>query len=103
MIRTLGLVACLSAAVSLTGCATPRDRITSALVEAGVPRGPADCFSADITARLTTSELSAISGAVSRARQQGRTLTLADALQLAQDGGDARTTGILLTAAARCA
>lgn len=103
MMRTPGLLACLSAAVALAGCATPRDRITSALVEAGVPRGSAECFSADITDRLSNTELREIGTAVSQAREKGRALTLADALQLAQESGDPRTTGILLTAAARCA
>ncbi|WP_396592682.1 hypothetical protein [Brevundimonas sp. R86498] len=103
MNRALALLSCLSAAMSLAGCATPRDRITSALVEAGVPRAPAECFSADITTRLSDAELRAIGTAVAQVREQGRSLTLADALELARDSGDARTAGILLTAAARCA
>lgn len=103
MINKTALAAALFAASALAGCATPRDRVYSALTEAGVPEAPAACFSADVTSRLSISELRSIAGAVSDAREQGRTLTLGEALRLAQEAGDARTAGIILAAAARCA
>lgn len=103
MTRSLALAACLASAAALAACATPRDRVASALIEAGVPEVPAQCFSADVTSKLSVSELRAIAGAVSEAREQGRALTLGQALRLAQEAGDARTAGIILAAAARCA
>jgi hypothetical protein len=89
--------------LSLAACATPRDRVASALIDAGVPETPANCFSADVTSQLSISELRAIAASVDEAREQGRSLTLGDALRLAREAGDARTAGIIVAAAARCA
>lgn len=87
----------------VSACATPRDRVATALIEAGVPEAPANCFSADVTSKLSIPELRAIAGAVSEAKERGRSLTLGEALILARESGDAGTAAIILAAAARCA
>ncbi len=55
MIRALPTATCLLAAVSLAACATPRDRVSTALIDAGVQQSPAECFAADVTSRLIPS------------------------------------------------
>jgi len=79
-----------------------KDAAKQLMVEAGVPAGPANCFADDVTSKLSVSELRAIAGSVSEARERGRALTLSEALTLAREAGDLRTGGIILAAAARC-
>lgn len=98
--RLLVGIAC---ALATAACATPQARVSSALIEAGVAEGPANCFSDDVTSRLSISELRAIAGSVSAARERGRAITLREAVALASEAGDVRTAGIILAAAARCA
>lgn len=92
----------ISLLLALSACATPQARVSTALIEAGVPAGPANCFADDVTSKLSVSELRAIAGSVSEARERGRALTLSEALTLAREAGDLRTGGIILAAAARC-
>lgn len=103
MKSSLTSIAMVGMLCMVSACATPQDRVASALIDAGVPETKANCFSADVTSKLSVSELRAIAGAVSEAKERGRSLTLGEARALAQQGGDVRTAGIILAAAARCA
>lgn len=97
---TLIVMAALT--MALTGCATPSQKISSALTEAGVPSSNADCFGQQLAGQLRVTELRRIAAAVSKARQQGEALRLSDALQSAREAGDTRTVGVLIVASLRC-
>lgn len=89
--------------VLLSGCATPGDRVSDALIEAGVSRGPARCFGRDLTATVHPADLDRIADAVSAARVGGRQMTLAEAAGFAQSVDDPLTLVAIVAAATRCA
>ena len=102
MSRTAIICSAALTTLVLSGCATPSQRIASALTEAGVPTSNADCFGQQVAGELTVPELRRIAASVSQARQEGSALRLSDALRLAREAGDARTARILIEASLRC-
>lgn len=87
---------------ALAGCATPGNRVSAALVDAGVPRGPADCFGRNLERTVRPDDLARIADAVDAARVGGRPLTMAEATRAAQASGDPLLLAAIVAAAGVC-
>jgi hypothetical protein len=103
VIRRLSTAAALAGLLVLGACATtPEARLAGSLTSVGVPGPAASCFARDVTPRLSASEVDQLVRAIGAIRSGGRSMTLAQAAQVAREAGDAHTLGVIVRAAALC-
>lgn len=95
-------VIALTATLALAACATPRSRVESALLDAGLSRPVAQCMAQRMTSQLSISQLQKLS----RLKGDGRALSelpLRELYRRAESLGDPEIVRVVTSAGLRCA
>ncbi|MFA9200013.1 MAG: hypothetical protein ACEQR8_02320 [Cypionkella sp.] len=98
----------LGAAVAaglLAGCVETiaEDRVRSALVEAGLSQGNADCMAGRMVDRLTIAQLKKLEALKARAGERERPVTIAEYLERVRRVGDSEVIAVTASSAGLCA
>lgn len=92
------------AGVMLSACtAIVGGRVESALVDAGVPAGMAECMAPKWADRLSVSQIRGIQRFANALRAEGRSLTVGKLVGHARTWNDPNALWVVTDAAARCA
>jgi hypothetical protein len=87
----------------LAGCATSKEaRVRSALADAGLPPGTAECMAEPMARDLSVSQLQSISRVAKAIRGSGRQLTEGQILDLLRRDLDPETVGVVVRAGIGC-
>jgi hypothetical protein len=100
--RTLAI---LAVALSLAGCVQTiaESRVRSALSEAGLSDGNADCMAERMVDRLTIAQLRKLEGLKARAGERERPVTLSQYVERVRRVGDAEVIAVTASSAGLCA
>ena len=93
----------LAAALLLAACASPAERITEKLVEAGVPDRQAQCMGTRLAERLTAEQLRELGKVAGNDRAEGRRSSLRDLVRRVRDVNDPQLVAVLVGAGVECA
>ena len=93
----------LIAALLLSGCAATKEmQVRSALVNAGLPEGIAQCMATPLAQDLSVQQLQSLNRVAKYARAEGRGLTEGQVLDLFRRDLDAKTVGVVVRAGLGC-
>ena len=99
----LALIAA-AAAIALSGCnAVVENRVETALVEAGVPAGMAECMAPMWADRLSVEQIRGIQRFANNVREEGGQLTVGRLIDHARGWNDPEAMLVVTTSTTRCA
>lgn len=92
-------------ALALSGCVETiaESRVKTALLDAGVPTGDADCMAQRMVDRLTIAQLRKLEGLKARTGETERPATLGDFVTRVRRVGDEEVVAVTASSAALCA
>ena len=104
MRKSLALLLGAAAALSLSACTTVvENRVETALTDAGVPAGVAECMAPRWANRLSIKQIRGIQQFANNLRAEGEQLTVSSLISHARSWNDPRALLVVTTSAARCA
>jgi hypothetical protein len=93
----------LAAALTLTACATPEDRLRTGLMDAGLSKPVSVCMASKMVRQLSLTELQRLSSLASLKDSHIRDLTVAELFHKVRALNDSHILGVTTTAGLSCA